>query len=282
MCLLTKLFLLLRMSHWSKGIFVLLGVIYANTDSYWVLALFATIAFCLISSAVYIYNDLQDIDEDRVHPKKSQRPLASGKVTKQFAVNTLVLLLIIGMSLAFLISMKLFMILVTYLLINFLYNHYLRSLPLFDVLCIASGFMLRIFAGTVGIGLPITWWLATAATLLSLYIALCKRRLEMKLGNKFTKRAVLRKYNPYLLDVLIAATAMGCFMTYLFYTVYARDELFYFILTLPFCAIGLGRSTYLAIKNNDNDDPVSLFLTDNISRFNLLCFFSLTIAALLK
>lgn len=282
MSLFKKLFLLLRVPHWSKNFFVLLGVIYADSPSYWGRAILAALAFSLIASAVYIYNDLQDIEEDKVHPLKSQRLLARGDVSLTFALTTLIILLILGYLICWAISGKLIVIISTYLLINLFYNHWLRRVPMLDVLCIASGFMLRILAGTLGIGLPITWWLSITATLLCLFIALCKRRLEIQMGLKQSNRAVLRKYSPQLLDNLIIATACCCFFTYFLYTMYACTEFFYFLMTLPFCAIGLWRFANLATKDSDNDDPMMLFIHDHLSRLNLLCFFALTVMGLLQ
>ena len=277
---LKNIIFLLRLSHWSKAVFVLLGVIYAENAGYWGKALLAALAFCFIASAVYIYNDLHDLEEDRAHPQQSHRPLANGDVSIGIACLMLIACLFIGLLLGFVISVNLLIILSVYLLINLLYNHWLRRVPLCDVICIASGFMLRILAGTIGIGLPITWWLTVTATLLSLFIALSKRRLELQLGLKNTQRAVLRKYDPHVLDMLIASTASSCFIAYLLYTVYARNENVYFLLTLPFCAIGLWRFSILSTKNGKKDDPVAIFLSDNVSRLNLLCFISLTMLAL--
>ena len=282
MSLCKKLFQLLRVSDWSKSIFVFLGVIYTNTSGYWGRAFFAALAFCLTASAVYIYNDLQDMDEDKAHPQKSHRPLASGEVSIVFALITLFIVLSAGLILGFAISAKLAMILSTYLLINFFYNQWIRRLPVLDVLCIACGFMLRVLAGTLGIGLPMAWWLLITATLLSLFIALCKRRLEMQLGLKRSNRAVLRKYNTYVLDILIAVTASSCFIAYLFYTLTMRAGSYYFILTLPFCALGLWRFTYLTTKRSNNDDPMTVFIHDKVSLLNLLCFAFLTIMELLR
>ncbi|CEK11113.1 decaprenyl-phosphate phosphoribosyltransferase [Legionella hackeliae] len=275
-------FKLLRLSHWTKAAFVLLGVFYADTLEYLPDALLAALAFCLIASAVYIYNDFQDREEDRLHPQKCYRPLASGEVSVDFAVSMLALLLIGGLLLAWSISSNLAALLGIYLLINLAYNHLLKNVPILDVLCIASGFLLRVLAGTIGIGLPISWWLAFTATLISLFIALCKRRLEKQLGLRYSTRAVLKKYPSRLLDALIVFTAIASFVTYLFYTIYARDESFYFLLTLPFAAIGIWRFARLTMRSTDNDDPVSLFFHDNLSRFNLICFLGLTSIALVK
>ncbi|CDZ78713.1 Decaprenyl-phosphate phosphoribosyltransferase [Legionella massiliensis] len=278
-----QFFLLLRLKHWTKSAFVLLGVFYSSDLDYLPDALLAAFSFCLIASAVYIYNDFQDREEDRLHPQKRRRPLASGDISLDFALSMLVLLLLGGLGLAWAISSTLAALLGLYLLVNLAYNHYLKNLPVADVLCIASGFMLRVLAGTIGIGLPISWWLTIMATLISLFIALCKRRLEKQLDLQFTTRAVLKKYSPRFLDLMINSVAIGCFIIYLLYTIIARGQSFYFLLTLPFAAFGLWRFARLTTRNrSDNDDPISIFAADNLSRFNLLCFLTLTLIALFK
>lgn len=274
-----QFFFLLRLSHWSKAAFVLLGVFYSGSIAFLPRALWASLAFCLIASAVYIYNDLKDMEEDRLHPHKCRRPLASGEFSLDLAVGMLIVLLLSGIVLGWMISSSLAAILALYLLINLAYNHLLKSIPVLDVLCIASGFLLRVLAGTVGIGLPISRWLALAATLISLLIALCKRRLEKQLGLRSNTRVVLKKYSIKTLDSLIELSTLACFIAYLFYTLLAREQSFYFMLTLPFAAIGLWRFSWLATRDNDNDDPISIFFSDNLSRVNLLCFIGLTVIA---
>jgi 4-hydroxybenzoate polyprenyltransferase len=280
MSIFEKIVLLLRMSHWSKSFFVFLGVIYSPTPGDVRLAVFAALAFCFTASAVYIYNDLQDREEDKAHPKKSHRPLASGVVSVRMAWSTLVFCLLIGLCIGMLVSAHLADILIAYLLVNLFYNHGLRDIPFIDVLCIASGFLLRILAGTIGIGLPMTWWLMMTATLLSLYIALSKRRLEIQLGSECSKRAVLRQYHPGVLNGWMAGAAISCFLGYFLYTICVREEGFYFLLTLPFSAFGLWRFFRLTQQETHNDDPLSLFFHDTLSCLNLLCFFVLTIMAL--
>lgn len=273
-------FSLLRISHWSKAVFVLLGFFYTPIHGYFVPALLAALAFCLISSAVYIYNDIQDRTEDSLHPHKKKRPLANNDVSVVEALALLFVLLIVGLLLGWLISTKLAMILTIYLLVNIAYNHVLKLIPILDVLCIAVGFMLRVLAGTVGIGLSISVWLTISATLLSLFIALNKRRLELQLGLKHSTRKVLKKYHPLFLQHLIVATGAVCFAVYLFYIVIARGQSFYFILTLPFAAFALWRFAWLSTQNVENDDPVDVFLSDRLSRVNLWCFAILTFMAL--
>jgi 4-hydroxybenzoate polyprenyltransferase len=271
---------LLRVSHWSKAVFVLLGFFYTPIPGYFIPALLAALSFCLLSSAVYIYNDIHDRFEDSLHPHKSRRPLASNSVFLIEAVFLLLILLCVGLVLGWLISGTLVIILCTYLAVNLVYNHLFKFIPILDVLCIAVGFMLRVLAGTIGIGLTLSVWLLTAATLLSLFIALNKRRLEMQLGLKHATRKVLKKYHPLLLQQLIFATGLACFIDYLLYIIYAREQSFYFLLTVPFSAFALWRFSWLSTQEVTNDDPVAVFLSDRLSRFNLWCFAILTFMAL--
>ena len=277
---LAKYLLLLRVPHWSKSVFVMLGFFYTPVPGYFVPALLASIAFCLISSAVYIYNDIQDRTEDSLHPYKCFRPIASDDIAVSEAIFLLFLLLVSGLVLGWVVSKILVFILTVYLMVNLAYNHLLKLLPVFDVLCISLGFMLRVFAGTIGIGVTISNWLIVAATLLSLFIALNKRRLEMQLGLKHSTRKVLKRYNPIYLHWLIVGTGVASFFTYLFYTIYARAESFFFILTLPFVAIALWRFAWLSAQDVENDDPVAVFLSDRLSRINLYCFVILSFMAL--
>lgn len=271
---------LLRASHWSKSIFVLLGLIYSQDSAFLAPALFAALAFCLISSAVYIYNDIEDRGEDRLHPHKRFRPLASNTVSLLDAILLLFLLLISGLIIGWMVSRQLAVLLCLYLLINLTYNHFFKLIPILDVLCIATGFMLRVFAGTTGIHLPLSLWLAIAATLLSLFIAFNKRRLEMQLGLKHSTRKVLKEYHPILLRWAIICTGLASFFTYLLYTFFARNESFYFLLTLPFAAFALWRFAWLSMQAVKDDDPITVFLSDRLSRLNLYCFIILSIMAL--
>ena len=279
---LKHLFMLLRVSQWPKAVFVMLGFCYAPAYGYFVPAILAAFSFCLISSAVYIYNDIEDRTEDSLHPHKRHRPLASEKISVTEAIFMLFLLLIAGLTLGWFISKQLALILCAYLVVNIAYNHVFKLIPICDVLCIAMGFMLRVLAGTIGIGLPISIWLTVAATLLSLFIALNKRRLEIQLGLKHETRQVLKKYHLNTLNRLIAGIGGATFLTYIFYIVYVRDESFYFMLTVPFAAIAIWRFGWLATQDIDNDDPVIVFLSDQLSRINLWCFVILTFMALTR
>ena len=268
---------LIRLTHWSKAIFIFLGVIYSGVVNYWISAFVAALAFSLVASAVYVYNDICDRKTDRLHPTKCLRPIAADIISPRQALWIVCLLLVSGLFLGGLVSTILVVLQGIYLLINLAYNHGLKKIPLLDVLCIASGFMLRVLAGTLGIGLVISWWLILAATLVSLLIALCKRCLEKKLNLQHETRFVLKKYSITILNQLMIFTAIFCFIFYATYIVVVREESGYFLVTLPFAAIGLGRFIWLSQKEGCNDDPVSLCLTDSLSCLNLLCFSFLTL-----
>lgn len=273
---------LLRMNQWTKALFVLLGLIYSNSYQYLTCALGAALAFCLISSAVYIYNDLQDIQEDQAHPQKCKRPLANGEVSTAMGFIIIVVLLLSGLLLGASISFALVVILTTYLVINMLYNYLFKMVPVVDVFCIASGFLLRVLAGTIGIGLPLSWWLALTATLISLLIALSKRLLEKQLDGVNKTRVVLKKYPTHLLKRLIIYSAFLAFLTYVAYIISVRSYSFSFILTLPFAALGLARFVNLSHQPQQSDDPIALICADKISLFNLSCFLLLTLWDLFK
>lgn len=272
---------LLRIPQWSKAAFVLLGVVYSGAVDYWPRALLAALSFCFVASAVYIYNDLKDKDQDSLHPHKSRRPLAQGEVSFVFAMSTALVLLLSGFLLAFIISKLLPVILAIYLLINFAYNHGLKNIPVIDVLCIASGFMLRVLSGTIGIGIFLSWWLIWAATFLSLLIALGKRRLEQQLDFNMLTRSVLKKYSPKVLDISLTVIALISILTYVFYCIFGRVQSFYFMLTIPFAGLGLWRFAKLCCQGNHIDDPVAIFLKDKISLLALLCFLILTFLAVI-
>lgn len=276
------IFSLLRIGDWSKAVFVLIGVFYATALTYLGKALLAALAFCFVSSAVYIYNDLLDQEKDRLHPQKCYRPLAIHESLVHLALIMLFLLLMAGFLLAWSISIKFFYILSAYVLINLLYNHALKNIIFIDVFSIASGFLLRVLAGTVGIGLALSYWLAATATVLSLFIALCKRRLEKQMELKGT-RDVLAKYSFAFLDRLIYITMIIAVTTYFFYALNAPRSQIYFLITTIFAILGLMRFTNLVMGNKAaNDDPLLLFWHDSISVVNGSCFLLLTVYALIS
>jgi len=274
--LLKTIIQLVRFNHWSKSAFVFIGMIYSGALIFLPDVFFAALAFSLLSSAIYVYNDLQDREVDRAHPHKCHRPLASGRVSLRTAYQLLIFLIILSFAIAFEISQELVVILLVYLSINFFYNHWGKRRRGIDVFCIASGFMLRVLAGTIGVGIPISLWLTATATLLSLFIALSKRCLEKQLKLEHETRFVLKKYKKTTLNIALILTGLISFIVYLIYIDVARENSIVFLLTVPFAAFGLSRFVWLTTHESEYDDPIYLFMNDRLSCVNFIFFIIMT------
>src|SRR5690606_20915518 len=187
-------------------------------------ALLAFAAFCLASSAVYVVNDLLDREADRLHPRKRHRPLAAGTVPVATA-GALGLACAAGaLTLAFSVSRELLVVLGLYGIINAAYSRWLKHVVLLDAFCIASGFLLRLLAGTTGIGVAPSEWFLLCGLLLSLFLAFSKRYAErmdptQDHAAKRAARAVVEEYAPEFLRVLLGVTLACTLMTYALYTV---------------------------------------------------------------
>ncbi len=263
---------LLRIRQWHKNLFVLLGLFLINdqadADLVWN-ALLAFCAFALASSSVYIFNDFCDIEGDRKHPVKKNRPLASGAVAVFPALLFSALLSLVALFLAEMTSRANAFFVLLYLGNNVLYSLWLKRRALFDVFSIAFGFMLRIFAGTVGVGIDITEWLVISAFMGSLLIAFSKRYSELaRYEVPADHRSVLRYYSTDILRSYVMIMATVCIVTYALYTVAPHEEgsvaatregLIY---TTPFVLFGILRFLQLILIDGRGEDPASLVLQD--------------------
>lgn len=260
-----ELWRLLRPRHWVKNGFVFVGVIFANAwrqpSLVWRVSL-AAAAFCLVASGVYIFNDLFDREEDQRHFSKKNRPLAAGRVSPGNAVILLIVLWIVGFGLALLASRTVLAIVLLYILLNIAYTLRLKDVVLLDVFIIASGFMLRILAGTVGVGIRPSQWLLLCGLMLALFLGFTKRRAEMyaATGNgDGVPRNVLKHYQSVLLDKMIVITATGVIITYSLYTMspvtvqtHHTEALIY---TVPFVIYGIFRYLYSLHMHATGSDP---------------------------
>jgi 4-hydroxybenzoate polyprenyltransferase len=259
---------LMRPHQWLKNAFVFVGVIFGH--AWFALdklahAALAAAAFALAASCIYIINDYADRERDRVHPKKRQRPLASGRVTPR-AAFTLALVLALGAAgLAGAAGKLVVGIVAAYAIMNLAYSFSLKGVVILDVFIIAAGFILRILAGTLGIGITPSQWLIVCSLFLTLFLGFSKRRAELlSIGAEFiTHRRVLLNYNANLLDKLIAICAGGALMCYALYTtspltaaIHHTDNLVY---TLPLVTYGFFRYLYLLhAKQAGTDTSVDL------------------------
>lgn len=261
---------LARPHHWVKNAFVLTGLLFghvAGDSRYVAAALAATLAFCLVSSAVYALNDVFDRDSDRTHPDKAGRPVARGAISPGAALAFAALLGLAGIALGAWAGRWVGAILVAYAAMSVAYSAGLKRVPVVDVALIAAGFLLRILAGTAGIGIEPSRWLLACALLLTLFLGFAKRRAELAqfVAKAADRRPVLGVYSLGFLDGAVLFCAGGLLAAYAMYTIDpATAELHGTDLlpTLPFVALGTFRTLYRLHYLGGGGDPTLELLRD--------------------
>jgi 4-hydroxybenzoate polyprenyltransferase len=281
---------LMRPYQWVKNGFVFVGLVFGHgwTDAALVAdaaVLFA--AFCLVSSAVYVVNDFADRDADRLHPEKRTRPLARGDVAAVPALVFAAALGIAGLALAAWVSLYAVLIAAAYVALNMAYSAGLKHVAILDVFLIAGGFMLRILAGTLGVGIHPSNWLLFCGLMLTLFLGFCKRRAELAAvigaGNEAGQtgqRASLDGYSMGLLDRLVAVSVTGAAIGYAFYTLAPETAALHgtnkLILTLPFVLYGLFRYLQVVYSRGGGGDPAWELLRDPHLIAATTCWLALT------
>ncbi len=263
---------LMRPRQWIKNLLVFAPLIFADDflrlKDLLPVAL-AFLAFCLLSSAVYIANDWRDREEDSRHPKKRTRPLASGQVSLEAAGALLAVLLALGLGLAFLSGPWVLLVAALFLLVNVLYTYILKSQLFLDAFGISAGFMLRALAGAVAIGVAFSPWLFALVLLLTLFLAFGKRRSELRASSTPEQhREVLGRYTAPLLDQILGVLVSSMIGVYAIYSFDQPLHAHAFMLTIPFVIYGLFRYLYL-LSANDRENPDELLVTDWPTLVNL-------------
>ena len=269
--MLKELFRALRPQQWIKNLFVFAPLIFSQNVLNRALVFragLAFVSFCLISSAVYLINDLRDIEEDRQHPVKSQRPLASGRLKKSAAVAALAVLVPAGFLVALLINRPFTLVALGYFVLQIAYTLWLKHVVILDIFVVAAGFLLRVVAGGLAISVYLSSWLLLCTALLALFLAMGKRRHELVLmeGQASNHRPILKEYSTYLLDQMISVVTASTVITYTLYTVsedtvskFGTDRLKY---TIPFVLYGIFRYLYLIHQKNEGGSPEKVMLND--------------------
>ena len=262
---------LLRPQQWIKNAFVLVGLVFGHAwrdPAAVAAALAATLAFCLASGAVYAFNDARDAVQDRDHPDKRNRPVARGAVTDAEAVVLSALVAALAVALAAWTGWKVAAIVAIYLALSAAYTLRLKRVPVLDVIVIAAGFMLRLLAGTAGIGIEPSNWLLACGFLLTLFLGFAKRRAEIgRLAEGAGQhRPVLEDYSAGFLDKAIMLCAAGMVAAYAWYTLAAQTALIQgtgsLILTLPWVLLGTLRYLYRLRFRGGGGDPAVELLRD--------------------
>lgn len=258
---LSALIRLMRPKQWVKNFFVLAPLVFTGKFVNIVdveHSFFTFLLFCLASSATYILNDIYDIDHDKLHPKKSkERPLASGEISISAALALLVPLYLLLMT-SYFISPFVMLLIAAYILNNIAYTFFLKHQPVFDIFSIGIGFVLRVFAGTVALGVMPSGWILVTTLCLALYLAAIKRRQELHL-NGSKGRKVLQQYSVTLVEHYANMSATGALI---FYSMFVMSEKPHLTITIPFVLFGLFRYWYIVERLDGGESPTDALLSD--------------------
>lgn len=269
--MLSSLFRLARPSQWLKNGILLAPLIFAGEmthETKLLTAVFAAVLFCMLSSSIYIFNDIIDREKDRLHPLKKERPIAAGKISVATATTAMMILFVAGLGLAWTINLNFFIIAVAFILLNLLYTAWLKNIVILDAMAVAISFVLRAYAGAFAIDVPASKWLLINTLLLALFLAFGKRRHELVFleENATAHRKILVSYSPYLLDQLIGVVTPAVVVMYMLYSFSTEvsvklgtENLF---LTIPFVVYGIFRYLYLIHKEEKGGSPTRVLISD--------------------
>ena len=268
--MLQQLLITMRPKQWTKNLFIFAALLFdlkLFDLAYVSKTIVAFILFCILSGAVYLVNDLADIEKDRQHPVKRNRPLPSGKLKTSWAVSAAVALPLIALSLSFLLRPQFGLVGLIYFVIQLAYSFLLKNIVILDVMIIASGFVLRVAAGSVvaeaGRFSP---WLYVCMTLLALFLGLAKRRNELTLldASALQHRKVLGEYSSQLLDEMMALVTSSTVIAYSFYTFSAENlpANKSMMLTIPFVLYSIFRYLYLIHRKDLGGSPEEILVRD--------------------
>jgi len=260
---------------------VFAGLVFAEKAGEWHLgwlAFQAFLVFCMLSSAVYMMNDVLDRERDREHPLKKERPVASGKLSPGICTLTSMIFAPAAVAWALMLGGAFSMVCVSYFLLNILYTVKLKDVVIVDVMTVAFGFLLRVLAGTVVINVHTSDWILVCTFLLSLFLGFGKRRNELILleSEAFTHRGVLVHYSPYFLDQMISVVTAGTLVCYTLYTL-SEDTVAHvgsgnLLFSVPFVMYGIFRYLYLIHERKGGGDPAQVLLTDISLLATVVCW----------
>lgn len=276
---LTSIIKLMRPHQYIKNFFIFFPIFFAlkiTDPALLTNAFIAFIAFSLTASAIYTLNDYRDIEEDKEHPKKKSRPLASGDISKSQAMIIMAVLGIIGFTLMGTLSLQAVGIMAAYVSMNIAYSFALKHVAILDITIIAIGFVLRLFIGSAVTGIALSMWIVVMTFLLALFMALAKRRddvlIYLETGKKMRK--VINGYNLQFLDTAMAIMASVVIVAYTIYTtspeVIARINSEYLYLTALFAILGIMRYLQVVFVFKDGGSPTKVILKDHFMQLNLL------------
>jgi 4-hydroxybenzoate polyprenyltransferase len=286
--LINGLFKSLRPKQWTKNGFIFAALVFdlkLFLIEPFIKTIIGFILLCFISGTVYLINDLVDIEKDRQHPTKKNRPIPSGQVPFTAALVSAIVLPAVCLPLSFWLDLKFGVVITGYLLLQTAYSFILKNIVIVDVLTIAAGFVLRVAGGVALIeATRFSPWLYMFTVLLALFLGLGKRREELALlkGHASSTRAILQEYNLPFLDEMMAVVTAGTVMTYAFYTFSAPNlpDNHLMMLTIPFVIYGIFRYLYVIHVQGNGGAPDEILLTDRPLQLSIVLF-GLTVVVIL-
>lgn len=262
---------LIRVPQWIKNFFLFVPLLFSLhlfDKDYFLLSLKAFVVFSLASSFVYVVNDLIDIEADKAHPKKKNRPLPSGRIKKSSALILAIVLLLVVLLSYFFFNPQFIFFLYAFLFLNILYSFYLKHIVILDIFSIAAGFSIRVLAGAAVIEVPVSSWLILTTMFISLFLGVMKRHSELVQvadSNKVTRK-VLAEYSTNFTNQMATVAASGVIICYALYTVSQRTVSVFntenLIYTTPFVVFGIFRYMYLEYQNNRGENTTQVMMTD--------------------
>lgn len=261
----------LRPQQWIKNFFIFAPLLFSQNilePQLFLKTLIAFLVFCLLSGALYILNDLKDLEEDKRHPLKSKRPLAAGRLNKSHAVLSFLVLSAVALVLSSVLNMNFLAIALVYFMLQLFYSFWLKHVVILDVFIVAAGFFIRVVAGGYAIEVYMSPWLLICTLLLALFLSMSKRRHELTIleDEASEHRPILKEYSPYLLDQMIAVVTASTVIAYSLYTIseetvtkFGTERLIY---TVPFVLYGIFRYLYLVHQRKEGGSPEILVLKD--------------------
>ena len=261
----------LRPVQWVKNVFVLAPIVFAerlaDPEMLGKVGLAFT-AFCFAASCIYLVNDLRDREEDRLHPLKKHRPIASGALPVPVAMATSVVFGLLGLGVSYFLGLEFLAILAVYICINLLYSSWLKRKVILDVMAVSSGYVLRVMAGAAAIQVEVSKWLLLCSIFLALFLIFSKRRHELVLlaDDAAGHRSVLSHYSEAFLDQMINVVTASTVVSYALYCVdertierFGNDHLIY---TIPLVLYGVFRYLYLTYQRPEQRNPTEALLSD--------------------
>ncbi len=258
---------LLRPKQWIKNLFVVAPLIFAKhifEYNYMIRVLAAFVLFCCISSSVYVLNDIIDCEKDRLHPKKKNRPIASGIISKIEGGIVIAILLPLVLFVSFYMDIYFGLAVLLYFLNNLLYSFKIKHMVILDVMSIAVGFLLRVIGGALVIRVYISPWILLCTLLLSLFLGFSKRRNELVVlaNGAENHRKILEEYSLEFIDNMLSIVTASTVMAYSLYTFSTNSGNYNMMLTIPFVLYGIFRYQYIIYKKKEGGSPEETVLSD--------------------